>query len=652
MLSFMKENNQVIDKKVIDNIRGLALDTINKAGSGHSGIALGAAPIIYSVYAYHLRFEATKPKWINRDRFVLSAGHGSALLYATLAMLGLMEMEELKAFRQIGSKTPGHPEYDDFVDMTTGPLGQGFASSVGMAIAEANLKERFGKEIIDNYIYCLCSDGDLQEGISYEAASLAGHLNLNKLIVLYDANDITLDGDLKNSFSENIKGRFESMKWNYLSVSDGENVDAINDAIEKAKTSDKPTIIMIKTVIGKYSSLEGSHKIHGIALDAEEISKIKEKLALRDLPFTLSDDAVNSFRESSLSLSEGLYKKWEDNLEKLDIEDRAALNYFTHANKEVIISEFDDYEQADIEATRVSSGKVFNAIAKKLPVLIGGSADLSSSTYIKLDITGDFSETNLLGRNINFGVREHAMGAIANGLALYGFTPVVSTFLTFSDYIKPAIRLSALMNLPVIYAFTHDSISLGEDGPTHQPIEQLVSLRATPGLDVYRPADLNEVLGTYKTILKNRRPAAIALSRNKVQVMRETSVNEVEKGAYILEDGAMALDAIIVSSGEELHLAKEVKDNLSEKGYAVRLVSMPSIELFEAMPKDYQASVLDKNKTFVIEASSSYSWHKYVLDDNHLFTIDSFGASGKREDVLKHFGFDSEIIAKEIENML
>lgn len=653
MLSFIKDTNIISnDKKIIDNLRGLAIDTINEANSGHSGIALGAAPIIYSLFAYHLKVDKEHPRWINRDRFVLSAGHGSALLYSALTMLGMMKMDDLKQFRKIDSISPGHPEYGDFVDMTTGPLGQGFASSVGMAIGEANLRATFGKDIIDNYIYTLCGDGDLQEGISYEAASLAGHLKLNKLIVLYDSNDITLDGELKMSFSENIKMRFEAMNWNYQLVSDGESFEAINEAINKAKTNDKPSIIEIKTVIGKYSNLENTHKIHGVALSSEEISKIKDKLAVRDMPFTLSDEAVSSFVEKSTALSEGLYTKWEHNLEKLDSKKRNDLNYFIHNTKAINISEFDDYESLDEEATRVSSGKVLNAIAKKMPVLIGGSADLSSSTFVKFDMNGNFDENNRGGRNINFGVREHAMGAIANGLATYGFTPVVSTFLAFSDYLKPALRISALSNLPVIYAFTHDSISLGEDGPTHQPIEQLVSLRATPNVDVYRPADLNEVLGTYKTILKNRRPAAIALSRNKVKVMEATSVSEVAKGAYTVYEGQGPLDAIIISSGEELHIAAEVYQKLSEKGYSIRLVSMPSIELFEAMDEDYKSSLLYRDKTFVIEASSSYSWQKYVPDSKHLFTIDTFGASGKKEEVLEKFGFNSEKIAKSIETML
>ncbi len=653
MLNFRKDTNNISDKKVIDNLRGLAIDTVAQASSGHSGIALGAAPIVYSLFAYHLRFDREKPNWINRDRFVLSAGHGSALLYAALTMLDLMKLEDLKKFRQIGSITPGHPEYEhDFIDMTTGPLGQGFASSVGLAIAEANLRATYGKDIIDNYIYTLCGDGDLQEGISYEAASLAGRLKLRKLIVLYDSNDITLDGELKNSFNEDVKMRFEAMKWNYLLVSDGENVEAINEAIEKAKASDRPTIIEIKTVIGKYSSMEASHKVHGVPLPSEDISKIKEKLGLRDLPFTFTGESTESFIESSKALSDGLYTKWEHALEKLDIKKRNELNYFIHSEKELNISEFDGYEASLEEATRVSSGKVINAIAKKIPVLIGGSADLSSSTFVKFEENGTFDENNRAGNNINFGVREHAMGAIANGLAAYGFTPIVSTFLAFSDYVKPAIRLSALMNLPVIYAFTHDSISLGEDGPTHQPIEQLVSLRATPNLDVYRPADLNEVLGSYKAILKKRRPSVISLSRNKVPVLEETSVGDVEKGAYIAIDGATPLDAIIIATGEELHLAKNVHQRLTEKGYSIRLVSMPSIEAFERMDDKYKNSIIDKTKTFVIEASSSYSWHRYVDNPNKLFTIDSFGASGKKEDVLEKFGFDCEKIAKSIETML
>ncbi len=648
MLGFKNDN---LDKKIVDNIRALAIDAIALAGSGHSGIALGASPIIYSLFNYHLRIDRNKPNWFNRDRFIISAGHGSALLYSTLVMAGLMDLEDLKEFRKIDSRSPGHPELGEFVEMTTGPLGQGLASSVGIALGEEYLRNYFGKDVVNFHSYCLCSDGDLAEGVSYEALSLAGHLKLNKLIVLYDSNDITLDNKLEASFSENIKTRFEAINWNYLLVSDGENIESINKAIEEAKLSDKPTIIEIKTIIGKYSKLEGTNKVHGIALDEEDISSIKAKLDLRDLPFVPSADAMNSFKEDIDARVKDLYLKWEANLDKLDIKKRKELDLFINKDKAIKINEFDNYEKTEEEALRQSSGKVLAAIAEKLAVLMGGSADLSVSTFAKLN-TDDFSANNRLGRNINFGVREHAMAAIANGMALLGFTPFVSTFLAFSDYLKPSLRLSALMNLPVIYIFTHDSISLGSDGPTHQPIEQLVSLRATPGLDLYRPADLNEILGTYRSIFERRKPSAIVLSRNKVKTKEDTKVLEVKRGAYVVQKEIDKLDAIIVSSGEDFSLAREVYENLVEKDYGVRLVSMPSMELFEEQDQDYKDSVIDKDKTFVIEASSSYSWYKYVNDEKRLFTIDQFGASGDKDEVLKKFNFTSDYIIKSIEKML
>lgn len=646
-----------VDKKIIDNLRGLSIDIIAKANSGHPGIALGAAPIIATLYANHLRFSKENDKWLNRDRFILSAGHGSSLLYATLYMAGFpIELSDLESFRCLGSITPGHPEYGitKGVDISTGPLGQGVASSVGIAIGEEYLSNYFGKDIIDYYTYVLCGDGDLMEGVSYEAFSLAGKLSLNKLIVLYDSNNVTLDGDLSNSSCENTKLRFESINWNYILVSDGEDTSSINDAIIKAKASDKPTLIEVKTTIGKFSKYQGTSKVHGSPLDEEDIKNIKEKLNLRDIPFSVSSEAVTSFRTSIDERNDNIYAEWNNKVSLLPTEKQEELNELIN-NKEPLKVKDIYYEIPDdgVEATRVSSGKILNSIATNYPFIMGGSADVSNSTHARIKSEGSFSKSTPLNRNIDFGIREHAMACIANGLALTGITPFVSTFFSFADYLKPALRMTALMNLPVIYVFTHDSITVGEDGPTHQPVEQLVMLRSTPNIDVYRPFDANETLGAYKTILESRRPSCLVLSRNKVELNSSTKVNEVKKGAYILEEEHGNLEAVLISSGEEIELARKVHKILTERGIAIRLVSMPSIEVFERQTKKYQESIIPEDKeVFVIELSSSYSWYKYTNKQEHLFTVDTFGASGNRNDLLERFGFNSEKIADKIEKLL
>lgn len=646
----------VYDKKSVNTLRSLAIDMIYNAGSGHPGVCLDAAPIIYTLFKNHLNISLEDDKWINRDRFVMSAGHGSSLLYSTLFMAGFpITLEDLQSFRKLGSITPGHPEYGvtPGVDMSTGPLGQGVASSVGMAIAEAYLSRYFGENIINYHTYVLCGDGDLMEGVSYEALSLAGKLGLNKLIVLYDSNNVTLDGSLAKSQEENVKLRFESINWNYILVNDGEDVSLINDAINKAKSSDKPTIIEIKTVIGKFSGNQGTNKVHGSPLDLEDIKNIKNKLNLRDIPFSVSSESVVEFQKMISERNGELYIAWQKEVEKLDEEKRRQLIELTSKEALDIKNIYYELPIDGYESTRVSSGKILNSIAQNYPFIIGGSADVSSSTYAILKEENDFAKDNHGGRNISFGIREHAMAAVANGIALSGIIPFVSTFLSFSDYLKPSLRMSALMDLPVIYILTHDSITVGEDGPTHQPVEQLLMLRSTPNVDVYRPFDANEVLGSYKSILENRCPSALVLSRNKVLLNSDTKVNEVKKGAYILEEEHGSLEAVLISCGEEMELAIEVQQILKERGIAIRLVSMPSTTLFEKQPLKYQESIIPKDvPVFVIELSSSYSWYKYAHDKEHLFTIDEFGASGNKEELLKKYGFDSEKIADKIEKLL
>lgn len=658
MLMMKKEKeDSSVDRKIIDHIRGLGIDMIHQSKSGHPGIVLGASPIISTLYANHLVFDQDDPNWVGRDRFVLSAGHGSALLYATLYMAGYhLTLDDLKQFRQFHSITPGHPEFGvtDGVDVSTGPLGQGFATSVGMAIAEEYLEHYFGEDLIHYYTYVLCGDGDLMEGISYEAASLAGHLGLKKLIVLYDSNDVTLDDALNTTFEDNIKQRFESCNWDYQFVADGENTAAISDAITKAKLSDKPSIIEIKTVIGRYSKNQGTSLVHGAPLEEDDLKNVKEKLGLRDIPFSVSNDAISLFHSCFEERNKEAKAEWNQKLESLDKTKKMELEQLNHFKDAIKLKEL-SYEipTEQMEATRVSSGKIINAISKITPFFIGGSADVSKSTNARIKNTTDYGKEHREGRNINFGIREHTMGAIANGIALSGITPFVSTFFSFSDYLRPSIRMSALMDLPVIYVFTHDSISVGEDGPTHQPVEQLASLRAMPNLDVYRPADANEVVGCYKTIFEERRPAVVVLGRNKVKIEEVTNAKETEHGAYIVMPEMGNLEAIIIATGEEVHLALEVAQKLQEKAIAVRVVSMPSQEVFERQQEDYKETILPKNiPTFVIEAGSSMSWYQYTTCKDHLFTVDKFGASGKYSDVMEAYGFTVSQIEGKIEQLL
>ena len=645
MLLKKKEINP-LDKKVVDNLRGLSIDMIDNAKSGHPGICLGAAPIIYCLYSNFLRFDISNPSWIARDRFVLSSGHGSALLYSVLHMAGFdLSLEDLKRFRSIDSKTPGHPELGltPGVDISTGPLGQGIANAVGMAIAGKYLNSLFKSDVMDYTVYALCGDGDLMEGISYEACSLAGNLKLDNLIILYDSNDITLDGNLKDTFSEDIKKRFESIKWNHLYVADSEDLNSINDAIKEAKNSNLPTIIEIKTTIGKYSKNEGTNVVHGKPLDTDDVTNIKQKLGLRDIPFQLSVDALTYFRNVVKERTEDEISMWMKKMSAIDELDKQNFDLLQSSNltiniKNLFINTLDN----NMESIRMTSGKIIDMIKSEYPFIIGGSCDVKSSTFV-----------DLKERNISFGVREHAAAGIANGIASIGLTPIVSTFLSFSDYMKPSIRMSAMMNLPVIYVFTHDSITVGEDGPTHQPIEQLVSLRSIPNLHVYRPCDVNELLGTYKNILKTRKPSAIILTRNKLKVLSNTNVNDVSNGAYIIKKETKQLTGIIISTGEEVHLSLDVATHLNEKGLDFRVVSMPSIEIFNSMPEEYKNEIIPSTeKTFVIEASSSYSWFQFVNNKNHLFTIDEFGCSGSSTDVLEKYKFTEKYIEEKIEELI
>lgn len=658
MLTERSDGSEINQTRIVDQLRCLGIDMIDKAKSGHPGIVLGAAPILYTLYAHHLKFDSTNPDFFNRDRFVMSAGHGSALLYATLHMAGFdVSLDDLKEFRQLDSKTPGHPEYKTTpgVDATTGPLGQGIATAVGMAMAEANLNARY--KIVDHYTYCLCGDGDLMEGISYEALSLAGTLKLNKLIVLYDSNDISLDGKTSLTFTENIAMRFVSMGWNVISVTDGDNVEAISKAIEEAHAStDKPTLIEIKTTIGKYSMLQGTAAVHGSPLTKEDISNIKEKLKVRDIPFAISQNVSDDFRYIINSRCQNIVKDFETKFKNLKEQEQNELAYFMGMDKSITLKElfYEPPIDKNEESPRITSSKLLNIIVPEFPYIIGGSADLfaANKTYIKDG--GDFSSDDYLGKNIYFGVREHAMGAIANGLALHGFRPYISTFLSFSDYLKPAMRLACMMDLPVTYIFTHDSISVGEDGPTHQPVEQLLSLRTMPNMDVFRPADTNEVIGSYRAIFaKKSGPAAICLSRNTLPILETAKVNETTRGGYIIYDNPNKPRGIIIATGEEVSISIEVAKRLKTKGIDIRVVSMPNLHRFLSQDEEYIEEVLPVEvRKIVVETASSFSWHSLIFNKKYLITLDEYGASGKKTDVQKKYGFDADSLEEKIENLL
>lgn len=647
------------DEKLISAIKALSIAQISKAKSGHPGIALGAAPILYTLYLRHMNIDVKDDKWINKDRFILSAGHASALLYSVLYMSGFdIAIKDLKDFRQLNSITPGHPEVGitPGVDASTGPLGQGIATAVGMCVAERYLNSKLNG-LIDHKTYVLCSDGDLMEGISYEACSLAGSLKLNNLIVLYDSNKVTLDGDLNKCFNEDILKRFESMGWHTMVVVDGNNPMLIDMALSKAKRiSDKPVFIEFKTIIGKGSLLEGTNKVHGSSLTKEDIRQLKDKLNLNT---DLFKDIVNLRKEMAnfIRIRVSHYKKkWETKynayLNSCDNDTKRFLLSLSEDKKFDITKLFKDMIFEDDELRNIN-GKIMNVIADNYPEILGGAADVLTSTKTMLKNFGDFSSDNYSGKNIFYGVREHAMGSITNGLALSGLRPFCSTFLSFSDYLKPSIRMASIMNIPSTFIFTHDSIMIGEDGPTHQPVEQLPMLRSIPNHYVYRPCDANEIIGAWQTVLNNDKPSSIVLSRSKCKNLEVTDALSVKKGAYIIRKENKKLFGIIIATGSEVSLALDIAEKLSKKGMEIRVVSMPCMRLFEEQSKTYQEEILPIGyKTFVIERSSKFGWHKYVYNDKYIMGLDEFGYSGKTDDVLKKLRLDDHTIAKRIEKLL
>ncbi len=644
----MMENN------AINAIRFLGVDAINQANSGHPGIVLGAAPMAYKLFTAHLNIDVKKPNWINRDRFVLSAGHGSMLLYALNHLSGYkISMEDLRNFRSIGN-TPGHPEYGhtEGVEATTGPLGQGISNAVGMAIAETHLAARFNKpdfNVIDHYTYVICGDGDLQEGVALESVSLAGHLGLGKLIVLFDSNDIQLDGKVSLAYSEEHKKKFEAMGWQHILVEDGNDLNLINKAINKAKKdSNRPSIIEVKTTIGFGATEQGTSKVHGSPIGMEEAEKLRVTLNWPYKKFEVPTEIYNHYRKKVTLRGQRVHKKWNQMYQEYQnqYKDEAQLfDAFVKNDDQIDLTSLEDLSQAKDEATRNVSGKVLQRLSQKHLNIIGGSADLTASTKAK-GADGNYDRDHRLARNINFGVREHAMGAIVNGMTLHGGLRVFGgAFFVFSDYMKPAIRLAAIMHIPSIFVFSHDSIAVGEDGPTHQPIEQLAGLRAIPNLNVIRPADASETIAAWKIALESKdTPTVIILTRQNVTNYEHTSYEGVLKGAYIISKEEEELDGILLSSGSEVDLAMQAKEILKEQGLNIRVVSMPSQFAFEQQTKKYQKQVLPKRKKILaIEMASSMPWYKYTKD---VYALDSFGASAPAEDVLKVFNFTKEAIAE------
>lgn len=664
----MYNNN---DALTINAIRALSIDAIEKANSGHPGLPLGAAPFAYVLWAKNMMHNPKNPTWFNRDRFVLSAGHGSALLYSMLHMAGYgLPMDELKNFRQWGSKTPGHPEYGHTVgvEATTGPLGQGIGMAVGMAMAESHLAAKYnrdGYDVVNHYTYALCGDGDLMEGVSHEASSLAAHLKLGRLILLYDSNDISLDGDLHKSFSESVKERYEAYGWHYLRVDDANNLEAVDEAIKEAKkVEDKPTIIEIKSIIGMGAPNQGTSKVHGAPLGKEGVKITKEFFQYNHEDFTVPQEAYDTFQghieEYGVAgnkvwdeLFEG-YKKAYPELAK-ELEDAISGKL-----PEDFTTDLPSYAAGKGVATRNASGEAINYFAKKLPSLFGGSADLAGSNKTTINGAGDFSAENRSGRNIWFGVREFAMGTMMNGMHLHGGLRVFGgTFFVFSDYVRPAVRLSALMGLPVVYVFTHDSVAVGEDGPTHEPIEHLPSFRAMPNLTVLRPADGNETYAAWKVALESEStPTILALSRQNLTTMplpMEEVVEGVKRGAYIASPSEKEVsDVLLIATGSEVPLAYEAQQELKKEGIDAAVVSMPSWDLFEKQDKAYKEKVLNPSvkKRLAMELSNPLGWERYVGDEGKILGIDTFGASAPGELVMEKFGFNVPNVVSMVKDLL
>ncbi len=653
-----------VNQLAVNTIRVLSAEAIEKAKSGHPGLPLGSAPIAYALFSKHLKFDPKSPSFTDRDRFILSAGHGSMLLYSLLNLFGYdLPMSAIENFRQLGSKAPGHPEWSvtPGVETTTGPLGQGIANAVGMAIAETHLAAVFNKpgyNVVDHYTYALCGDGCMMEGIEYEAASLAGTLKLGKLIVLYDKNNITIEGDTNGAFTEDVGKRHEAQGWQVLYVNDGNDIEAISKAIAKAKKeTEKPSLIIVRTVIGYGSPKAGSADAHGAPLGEEGIKALRKNLGYDYPPFTVPEE-VKKYLHKYITRGRRIRKEWENlfdaySEEYPELADKFLL--YLSGNTPDLLNEKQLFEFAKPDATRNTSSKVLNELSSIIPNLVGGSADLGPSNKSVMKNREYYSAANRAGSNFHFGIREHAMSAICNGMSLHGgLKPYCSTFFVFSDYMKNAMRLSALMKQNVTYILTHDSIGVGEDGPTHQPVEQLAGLRAIPGMKVFRPADGKETAYGWITALKGVGPTCLVLTRQNLP-QYENSGEGALKGAYVLSDSAKKRpDAILLASGSEVELAMKAKETLLKDDIDVRVVSVPCMELFDKQPKKYKESVLPSSvrARFAIEAATPSPWYKYVGLDGDVLGMTTFGASGPFDDLLKHFGFTVENVVEKVKKII
>lgn len=658
------------EQQSINTIRTLSIDAVEKANSGHPGMPMGAAPMAYTLWTEFMQHNPKNSSWFNRDRFVLSAGHGSMLLYSLLHLSGYnVTIDDLKNFRQWGSKTPGHPEYGhtDGVEATTGPLGQGLAMAVGMAMAESHLSAKYNKDdfnVVDHYTYSICGDGDLMEGVSQEAASLAGHLGLGKLVVLYDSNDISLDGDLHRSFSESVEDRFKAYGWQVIRVEDGNDTQALRQSIEEAKANtDQPTLIEVKTVIGYGSpNKSGKSASHGAPLGEEEANLTKEHYKWGHEPFNVPQDVYQDFETKVQTHGADAESKWNDLVKQYKEAYPELAEEFTRAINGELPSDWDkelpQYTPGEDKlATRAASGEMINALSKQIPNFFGGSADLAGSNKTTVNGEEDFSRNNYAGRNIWFGVREFAMASAMNGMALHGGLKVYGgTFFVFSDYLRPAVRLSALMGVPVTYVFTHDSIAVGEDGPTHEPIEQLPSLRAMPGLSVVRPADGVETEAAWRLALESTStPSALVLTRQGLPTLEGSSYEGVKKGAYVVSPASKEEpDCLLLATGSEVQLAVRAQESLREKGVEASVVSMPSWDRFNAQDKAYKEEVLPSNvkARLAIEMASPLGWERYVGLEGDVLGIETFGASAPGDQVMEEYGFTVENVVNRVENLL
>ncbi|MGN0804252.1 MAG: transketolase [Candidatus Coproplasma sp.] len=645
-----------VQQKSVDTIRVLSAEAIEKAKSGHPGICLGSAPIGYELFADAMSYSYTNPSWDNRDRFILSAGHGSMLLYSLLHMFGFgLTKEDLMSFRQLGSKTPGHPEYGKTlgVETSTGPLGQGLANAVGFAVAEAHLASIFNRPdypIVDHYTYVLTGDGCLEEGIGYEACSFAGTQKLGKLILLYDSNDITIEGDISPTFNEDPATRFLAQGWQVIRVNDANNLSLLKTAIERAKKDlTRPSVIICKSKIGYASPLEGSADCHGAPLGEENVAKLRENLNWTEEPF----EVPASVKAHCMAIAEEKRKaedEWNELFARYESEyPMLAVQYRQFMKGGVDFATVDGLYMFDKpEATRSCGGKILNAIYKATPNLMSGSADLAPSTKTELKGSAYFSPEHREGCNIHFGIREHAMSAICNGIQLHGgLRAVCSTFFSFADYMKPGIRMSALMNLPVVYVMTHDSIGVGEDGPTHQPMEQLVMLRSIPNINVFRPCDGKETSAAFVSAFSSNKPTVIVETRQNLPVYEHSGANAL-KGGYVLSDCEGTPDVLLIASGSEVEPCMEAQKKLSEEGIASRVISLPCMEVFESQSEEYKDSVIPKNvkARVCVEAASHFAWYKYCRDFGELITMTSFGVSGKAKDLFEYFGFTAEKVVE------